>query len=127
VTHGIVEFMRDMVCFHLFINHILCYGFLVVATWTFFGFLCLYMVRVNLSVAIVAMTTPESLKNKSVEACPSNTNDSSDTPAKVDSEIVFYDNVIKIILFYSMVNLIGILVCRVTSLGLFFTVIFFLN
>ncbi|CAF1302986.1 unnamed protein product [Adineta steineri] len=53
----------------------------IVATWTFFGFLCLYMLRVNLSVAIVAMTTPQSATNQSVEACPS-PNDSSSTPAK---------------------------------------------
>jgi hypothetical protein len=44
------------------------------------------MLRVNLSIAIVAMTTPQSLKNQSVEACPSNTNDSSDNQEKVDKE-----------------------------------------
>ncbi len=43
--------------------------------------------RVNLSVAIVAMTTPQSLKNQSIEACPSDTNDSNNTtPAKVDKQ-----------------------------------------
>jgi len=42
------------------------------------------MVRVNLSVAIVAMTTSQSLKNQSIEACPSDANDSSDTPVKVE-------------------------------------------
>jgi hypothetical protein len=73
-----------MVCLDLFINEIYYFQFLVVATWVFFGFLCLYMLRVNLSVAIVAMTTPQSLKNESIEACPSETNDSSDTPAKVE-------------------------------------------
>ncbi|CAF5158254.1 unnamed protein product [Rotaria sp. Silwood1] len=59
------------------------YARYVVAIWVFLGFICLYMLRVNLSVAIVAMTVPQSLKNESVEACPSNTNDSSDTPTKV--------------------------------------------
>jgi len=44
------------------------------------------MLRVNLSVAIVAMATPQSLNNQSVEACPSNTNDSSDHPEKVEKE-----------------------------------------
>jgi len=44
------------------------------------------MMRVNLSVAIVAMTTPQSLKNQSIEACPSNSNDSNNTPAKVDKQ-----------------------------------------
>ncbi len=60
--------------------------------WVFLGFICLYMLRVNLSVAIVAMTTPQSLKNQSIEACPSNTNDSSDTPPKVDQQIFFYSD-----------------------------------
>ena len=44
------------------------------------------MLRVNLSVAIVAMTTPQSLTNQSIEACSPDTNDSSDTPAKVEKE-----------------------------------------
>ncbi|CAF3389237.1 unnamed protein product [Rotaria sp. Silwood1] len=60
------------------------YARYVVAIWVFLGFICLYMLRVNLSVAIVAMTVPQSLKNESVEACPSNTNDSSDNPTKHD-------------------------------------------
>ena len=45
------------------------------------------MLRVNLSVAIVAMTIPQSEKNESVEACPSNTNDSGGTPTKVNKRI----------------------------------------
>ncbi|CAF1419595.1 unnamed protein product [Rotaria magnacalcarata] len=56
----------------------------VVGIWVFLGFVCLYMLRVNLSVAIVAMTIPQSVKNESVEACPSNTNDSGGTPTKHD-------------------------------------------
>lgn len=47
----------------------------VVATWTFFGFLCLYMLRVNLSVAIVAMIIPVR-KNDSVQACEIYANES---------------------------------------------------
>ncbi|CAF1005945.1 unnamed protein product [Adineta ricciae] len=54
----------------------------VIAGWAFFGFLCLYMLRVNLSVAIVAMTVPQGPKNDSVEACPSEMNESSSHPAK---------------------------------------------
>lgn len=61
---------------------ILCF-YVVVGLWVFLGFLCLYMLRVNLSVAIVAMTTPQSLKNQSAEACPAYTNESSDKPIKV--------------------------------------------
>ncbi|CAF0904123.1 unnamed protein product [Rotaria sordida] len=60
------------------------YARYVVALWVFLGFICLYMLRVNLSVAIVAMTIPRNLKNESVEACPSNINDSSSTPTKHD-------------------------------------------
>jgi hypothetical protein len=85
VNHGIVESILDIVCY-FFINSILLkyvFSFLVVATWAFLGFVCLYMLRVNLSVAIVAMTTPQSLTNESIEACPSNINGSSDTPPKV--------------------------------------------
>ncbi|CAF1238810.1 unnamed protein product [Adineta ricciae] len=42
----------------------------VVAIWAFLGFLCLYSLRVNLSVAIVAMTKSHSIKNESSDACP---------------------------------------------------------
>jgi hypothetical protein len=44
------------------------------------------MLRVNLSVAIVAMTTAQSLTNQSIEACPSDANDSSDIPPKVEKQ-----------------------------------------
>jgi hypothetical protein len=37
------------------------------------------MLRVNLSVAIVAMVIPESSKNQSVEACEPDTNNSSNS------------------------------------------------
>ncbi|CAF0896386.1 unnamed protein product [Rotaria sordida] len=40
------------------------------AMWAFFGFFCLYAMRVNLSVAIVAMVAPQSALNQSIEACP---------------------------------------------------------
>ncbi|UJR21148.1 hypothetical protein I4U23_024247 [Adineta vaga] len=40
------------------------------AIWAFFGFFCLYSMRVNLSVAIVAMVAPQSALNQSVQACP---------------------------------------------------------
>ena len=56
----------------------------MVATWTFFGFMCLYMLRVNLSVAIVAMVVPAGSKNESVEACPSDKNESSNSTGKVN-------------------------------------------
>ncbi|CAF0904028.1 unnamed protein product [Rotaria sordida] len=49
----------------------------IVAIWAFLGFLCLYSLRVNLSVAIVAMTNPQSTNNESVEACPSTNNSNS--------------------------------------------------
>ncbi|CAF1419651.1 unnamed protein product [Rotaria magnacalcarata] len=54
----------------------------VVAIWAFLGFLFLYSLRVNLSVAIVAMTNPQSTTNESVEACPAidDTNSSSFHP-----------------------------------------------
>ncbi|CAF4409941.1 unnamed protein product [Rotaria sp. Silwood2] len=41
----------------------------IIATWAFFGFFCLYAMRVNLSVAIVAMVTPQSALNESVQSC----------------------------------------------------------
>ncbi|CAF0779789.1 unnamed protein product [Didymodactylos carnosus] len=53
----------------------------VIATWAFMGFICLYALRVNLSVAIVAMVTPQSVLNQSVTACPGNGNHS-DEPIK---------------------------------------------
>ena len=56
---------------------------LVLGLWVFLGFLCLYMLRVNLSVAIVAMTTPQSAKNESVEACPAYANESTNKTTKV--------------------------------------------
>ncbi|CAF1352641.1 unnamed protein product [Adineta ricciae] len=42
----------------------------VLAIWAFFGFFALYAMRVNLSVAIVAMVAPQSTLNRSVQACP---------------------------------------------------------
>ncbi|CAF1348080.1 unnamed protein product [Adineta ricciae] len=42
----------------------------VLAIWAFFGFFALYSMRVNLSVAIVAMVAPQSTLNRSVQACP---------------------------------------------------------
>ncbi|CAF3770346.1 unnamed protein product [Rotaria sordida] len=42
----------------------------VVAIWAFFGFLCLYALRVNISLAIVAMVPPQSALNQSVRSCP---------------------------------------------------------
>ncbi|CAF4919716.1 unnamed protein product [Rotaria sp. Silwood1] len=41
-----------------------------IAIWAFFGFFCLYAMRVNLSIAIVAMVARQSALNKSIEACP---------------------------------------------------------
>ncbi|CAF3872931.1 unnamed protein product [Rotaria sp. Silwood1] len=41
-----------------------------IAIWAFFGFFCLYAMRVNLSVAIVAMVAPQSALNQSIQACP---------------------------------------------------------
>ena len=84
---------------------------LVVASVVFTGFLCLYMLRVNLSVAIVAMTTPQSLKNRSIEACPSLTNDSSGTPVQVRFH-PFGDPTASEISSSSTVNSIGILTHR---------------
>ncbi|CAF1437186.1 unnamed protein product [Didymodactylos carnosus] len=43
----------------------------VIAIWAFFGFFCGFTIRVNLSVAIVAMVSPQSLLNESRRACPS--------------------------------------------------------
>ena len=90
-NHGIDVFIRDIVCFNFDLLMECRISFLVVATWVFLGFLCLYMLRVNLSVAIVAMTAPQSHKNQSVEACPSNNEESNDT-TKVDMQkFVFHD------------------------------------
>ncbi|CAF4662051.1 unnamed protein product [Rotaria sp. Silwood1] len=40
-----------------------------IVIWSFFGFFCLYAMRVNLSVAIVAMAAPQSALNESVQSC----------------------------------------------------------
>ncbi|CAF1327020.1 unnamed protein product [Adineta ricciae] len=42
----------------------------IIAIWAFFGFFCLYAMRVNLSVAIVAMVIPQSELNQSAMSCP---------------------------------------------------------
>ncbi|CAF4673744.1 unnamed protein product, partial [Rotaria sp. Silwood2] len=47
-----------------------------IAMWAFFGFFCLYAMRVNLSVAIVAMVARQSALNKSIEAFPITEKDS---------------------------------------------------
>lgn len=41
----------------------------VTAIWAFFGFFCLYAMRVNLSVAIVAMVRVHSLRNYDGKRC----------------------------------------------------------
>lgn len=82
------------------------------------------MLRVNLSVAIVAMVIPGSAKNQTIEACPSSTNDSSNSTEKVkkwDEELFEID----ICLFDSMELLIGILGHKVMYLEHFFMDIFF--
>ncbi|CAF3044070.1 unnamed protein product [Rotaria sp. Silwood2] len=55
-----------------------------VAIWAFFGFFCLYAMRVNLSVAIVAMVAPQSTLNQSVEACPAAEKNSTKPPTKYE-------------------------------------------
>lgn len=54
----------------------------VIAIWAFLGFLCLYAVRVNLSVAIVAMVKPSNTKNNTIDVCPpmDTSNSTSDIP-----------------------------------------------
>ncbi|CAF1364609.1 unnamed protein product [Rotaria sordida] len=53
----------------------------IIATWAFFGFFCLYSLRVNLSVAIVAMATPQSALNESIQSClPLNKNSTTPSP-----------------------------------------------
>ena len=126
MNHVIVEFMQDMVCLIYLLDKYILFLIFSCSYMDFLGFYLFIYVRVNLSVAIVAMTTPQSLKNQSIEACPSNTNDSSDTPPKVDKQKSIYLK-IYVYLFYSMVNLIGILVHKVMYLVLFFMDIFFHN
>ncbi|CAF3773438.1 unnamed protein product [Rotaria sp. Silwood1] len=53
----------------------------VVAIWAFFGFLCLYALRVNISVAIVAMVPPQSALNQSVRSCPVSNTSSPEPPS----------------------------------------------
>ncbi|UJR28338.1 hypothetical protein I4U23_009580 [Adineta vaga] len=53
----------------------------ITAIWAFFGFFCLYAMRVNLSVAIVAMVIPQSDLNQSATSCPV-TSKNSTTPQK---------------------------------------------
>ncbi|CAF1344084.1 unnamed protein product, partial [Didymodactylos carnosus] len=50
----------------------------VIAIWTFLGFVCLYMLRVNLSVAIVAMVTPQNV-NETIDECKINTSKTNET------------------------------------------------
>ncbi|CAF0742789.1 unnamed protein product [Adineta steineri] len=56
----------------------------VVAIWAFFGFFCLYAMRVNLSVAIVAMVTPQSALNQSAQSCPTPIKNSTGPPQKYE-------------------------------------------
>jgi ACS family sodium-dependent inorganic phosphate cotransporter-like MFS transporter 5 len=56
----------------------------IIAVWAFLGFFCVYAMRVNLSVAIVAMVAPQSSLNKSVEACPVEKTNSSKPPEHYD-------------------------------------------
>ncbi|CAF1070841.1 unnamed protein product [Rotaria sordida] len=65
----------------------------VVAVWVFFGFFCLYSLRINLSVGIVAMTLPQSVTNESIQACPftdnnnSNNNNSSSQMISIEGKL----------------------------------------
>ncbi|CAF1524391.1 unnamed protein product [Rotaria magnacalcarata] len=70
-------------CFFLCTNMRARYS---VAIWCFFGFFCLYAMRVNLSVAIVAMVAPQSSLNQSVQACPVVHTNSTKPPAKYEFE-----------------------------------------